>query len=363
MPTQLQGSLTIAGSGIASIGQLTLQTIAAIENADIVCYVLNDPAAEAYIRKKNPNVYDMYQLYDDGKNRAETYFQMVEVMLNKVRSGQNVVGLFYGHPGVFVSPSHRAIKVAREEGYQARMLPGISAEDCLYADLGVDPGIRGLVTYEATDLLQSNRPLNPGSDLILWQVGVIGNSGFDFVQMENPQFDKLVARLEEAYGADGELTHYIAPVLPIDEPVIEKLKISDLKKEEIKKKVNPGSTFYIPSNDPTRRGALDFEGAEKLRKVAISALANHQPGKNYNPLKENTALAEALEQLALDPGSLQEFKADRQSWVDKSGLGLNDAEKNALVTGQGVKDMLLLKGPGAGPVPQALLVLIVISLA
>ena len=74
-----RGSLTIAGSGIASIDQLTMQTVAAIENADVVCYVLNDPAAEAFIRKKNPSVYDLYQLYDDGKNRLETYVQMIEV--------------------------------------------------------------------------------------------------------------------------------------------------------------------------------------------------------------------------------------------------------------------------------------------
>ncbi|KAJ2931620.1 hypothetical protein H1R20_g5340, partial [Candolleomyces eurysporus] len=88
-------------------------------------------------------------------------------MLSKVRSGQDVVGLFYGHPGVFAHPSHRAIKIAREEGYLAKMLPGISAEDCLFADLGIDPSINGTTTYEATDLLTHDRPLDPASNLIL----------------------------------------------------------------------------------------------------------------------------------------------------------------------------------------------------
>jgi len=32
------------------------------------------------------------------------------------------------------------------------MLPGISAEDCLFADIGVDPGIYGCQSFEATDL-------------------------------------------------------------------------------------------------------------------------------------------------------------------------------------------------------------------
>ena len=53
------------------------------------------------------------------------------MMLSHVRKEENVVGVFYGHPGVFVSPSHRTLALARDEGYIANMLPGISAEDCL----------------------------------------------------------------------------------------------------------------------------------------------------------------------------------------------------------------------------------------
>ena len=40
------------------------------------------------------------------------------------------------HPGVYVAPSHETVLRARAEGYPARMLPGISSEDCLFADLG-----------------------------------------------------------------------------------------------------------------------------------------------------------------------------------------------------------------------------------
>lgn len=101
-------------------------------------------------------------------------------MLRHVRRGENVVGVFYGHPGVFVSPSHRTIAIARDEGYAAKMLPGISAEDCLYADLGIDPSSAGCVTYEASDLLLSNRSLVPSSHLILYQVGVIGVTDFNY---------------------------------------------------------------------------------------------------------------------------------------------------------------------------------------
>jgi hypothetical protein len=77
-----------------------------------------------------------------------------------------------------------------------------------------------------------------------------------------------------------------------------------------------------------------------LVKKALSELANHQPGKNYAPLREGDALAEAVETLALNPTSLGEFKANRRSWVDKSGTSLTEEEKEALITGQGIQRIL-----------------------
>lgn len=71
-------------------------------------------------------------------------------MLDEVRAGQNVVGVFYGHPGVLVTSSQRAIAIAKDEGYPAKMLPGISAVDTLWADLGVDPSRSGCVSYRFT---------------------------------------------------------------------------------------------------------------------------------------------------------------------------------------------------------------------
>jgi hypothetical protein len=83
--------------------------------------------------------------------------------------------VFYGHPGVFVQPAHEAIRVARLEGFTARMLPGISAEDCLFADIEVDPGVYACQSFEATDFLVRKRKFDPRSPLVLWQIGSIGD--------------------------------------------------------------------------------------------------------------------------------------------------------------------------------------------
>lgn len=101
-------------------------------------------------------------------------------MLREVRNGLDVVGAFYGHPGVFVNPSHRALAIAKSEGYRAKMLPGVSAEDCLFADLGIDPANPGCLTYEASDFLLREKPLNIYCHLVLWQVGCIGVPDFNF---------------------------------------------------------------------------------------------------------------------------------------------------------------------------------------
>lgn len=73
------GSLIIVGTGIESIGQITLQAIAYIEAADKVFYCVVDPPTEAFLLNKNKNSVDLYQYYENGKSRMDTYIQMAEV--------------------------------------------------------------------------------------------------------------------------------------------------------------------------------------------------------------------------------------------------------------------------------------------
>lgn len=109
---------------------------------------------------------------------------MAETILASVRKGNMTVAVFYGHPGVFVTPSHRAIYIARQEGYKAKMLPGVSAEDCLYADLDIDPASSGCSMYEASFLLLEPDRLDSRHHLIIWQVGCVGKEAMVFDNKE-----------------------------------------------------------------------------------------------------------------------------------------------------------------------------------
>ena len=106
-----------------------------IEKADVVFTALSDGIIELWLQRMNSNVRSFQSLYKEGKSRAETYREMIDTMLIEVRAGRRICGAFYGHPGVFALPPHKAIAAARAEGYPAHMEPGVSAEDCLYADL------------------------------------------------------------------------------------------------------------------------------------------------------------------------------------------------------------------------------------
>src|SRR6185503_14601145 len=125
----------------------------------------------------------------------QTYEEMIQRILECVRDGNLTCLACYGHPGVFVYPSHESIRRARAEGYPARMLPGISAEDCLFADLGVDPGTIGCQSYEATDFLMNSRIVDPSSNLVLWQIGVLGDATFRAGGYDRSALPLLVERL------------------------------------------------------------------------------------------------------------------------------------------------------------------------
>ena len=77
-----KGTLTIAGSGIASIVHITLETLSYIQEADKVYYAVTDPATEAFIKNKSKdsdNCFDLAIYYGEDKIRYKTYVQMSEV--------------------------------------------------------------------------------------------------------------------------------------------------------------------------------------------------------------------------------------------------------------------------------------------
>ena len=265
------GSLTIVGTGIQLIGHLTLGAKAWIEQADKVLFALADPVTAKWLKELNATAEALP--YNTGnQRRRDTYREMTERMLTEVRKGLNVCAVFYGHPGVFADSTHAAIRQAIAEGFRAQMLAGISAEDCLFADLGVDPGKNGCQSFEATDFLIRRRKFDPTSVLILWQIAMVGNLGF-YEQGGHVQGLTILAEvLEKDYGADHEVIVYEAAVYyPVCEPVIQRIPLSKLPES----KITQVSTLYVP---PQALAPVDREMMARLG-ISLAIEATGEKGR------------------------------------------------------------------------------------
>lgn len=251
-----RGSLVVVGTGIQFGNHTTQEARREIEQAEKVLFLFADPAPEPWITRLNPSAESLDRFYALGKSRDETYSDVVDEVLAWVRRGLRVCAVFYGHPGVFVTPSHAAIARARREGFSARMLPGVSAEDCLFADLGVDPGDAGCQSFEATRFLLYHRNFDTTIPLVLWQVATVGERG-GAVEPSRRGLRVLVDWLGARYGLDHEVVLYQASPYSICEPTIHRLFLRDVESAEM----DGMATLFVP---PKGEPAPDLEAFDRL---------------------------------------------------------------------------------------------------
>ncbi|WP_017719782.1 SAM-dependent methyltransferase [Kamptonema formosum] len=274
-----KGSLLVVGSGIKAGGHLTPEAQSAIKNADKVFYAEGNYPIVYQIKSLNPNAETLSDLYAKDKARYITYWQMVERIITAVRAGQDVCAVFYGHPGVFAFPSHQSINIARAEGFEALMLPGISAEDCLFADLGIDPGIYGCQSYEATDFLIYRRVFDRRSTLVLWQVGGIGKTDYQGKIYEGLEkgVALLVETLLESYPAEHEAVIYEAAQVALFLPRMKRVHICKLGESVLTAistlVIFPDPNWSEPDMERVRQlGIENYEEIRKLRKREFQSI-------------------------------------------------------------------------------------------
>jgi precorrin-6B methylase 1 len=227
-PPTGRGSLACVGLGITLGSHLSPLARARIEQADVVFAGVSDALVEAWLSRMHGDVRSLQVYYREGRSRRDTYRDMVEVMLAEVRDGRRVCGAFYGHPGVYAWAPHKAIAQARAEGFSAHMEPAISAADCFYADLGVDPGTCGLQSFEASQFMLYRRQVDTAAWLLLWQVAAAGDLSHAR-RVSGPELRAvLVCVLQRHYPDGHEVVVYRAATLPFQQPRIERATVATL---------------------------------------------------------------------------------------------------------------------------------------
>jgi hypothetical protein len=300
------GRLTMVGTGITAVAHLSLEAIGHIKCADVIFYHVNSGVTASRIRQLNPNAVDVYAYYGEGKRRRITYIQIAELMLREVRRGLRVAGVFHGHPGLFVWAARRALAIADMEGYETRLLPGISSIDCLFADLRIDPGIFGCQILKAGLLIRNSVTLATDGHVILVQIGSVGDRTFSFSGYKATKFEVLFEKLSSIYGEDQEAVYYEAPIFPGLPPIIRTHTLRAYQNPGLQDEIGT-ALLYLPPKGRSfaslahRLAFHDRSPYGKAEEAAIEALALHKVPNEYKLRVASAALLRAMEELATDP--------------------------------------------------------------
>lgn len=309
-----QGSLIVAGTGIKSIAHITLETQSWIRAADLVLYCVADPVTIHWLHQQNRNCEDLHRFYQDQQPRLDTYLQMSQHIIQQVRQAQNVCALFYGHPGVFSLAAHQAIAMARAEGYRTAMLPGISAEDCLFADIGIDPAMGGCLSLEASEAVLCQYPLPQDKHVILWQVGSVGEFTYRAAGYQQSHKGDLQEYLTQHYPTEHQVFLYQASQYASCPAKIDYLPLGTLAQQNL----NAVSTLYIP---PLRPASIDSAAAERYQ-IQLPQTPQQLPEYQAQQLPElipppkHSALADSLADLAQQPVLLAQWRQNPQTFAE-----------------------------------------------
>jgi siroheme synthase len=221
---------------------VTLEAEAHIRQAEKLFYLVADSVTEQWLLRLNSTAESLYRFYGNDKDRAITYEEMISCLIEEVQAGKRVCCALYGHPSVFAYPGREAVRRLRELGFEAAVLPGVSAEDCLFADLGIDPGTSGCQSFEATDFLIRQRRFDPNSTLILWQAALIAVLVKPSEAANRRGLQVLADYLIQTYGRDHRVKIYQAAQYALCGPSIIDVSLCEL----VEAQITPICTLVVP---------------------------------------------------------------------------------------------------------------------
>ena len=245
--------LIVVGTGIKSISHLTEETKKVIQNADKVLYLVNEDNMKQWIQRETKQSESLEPIYFSNDQRIGAYQALTNHIIEEYKKVSVLCVIFYGHPTVFADSALNAVRQIKKDGGEAIILPAVSAHDCLFSDLEIDPGSQGCFLIEATELVLFDRQIDIYSHLILWQAANFGRT-------DDQLSDKLTILnqyLCNFYPEQHLLCLYEAASLPTMAPRIEWVPLSELYKSTL----NRTTTVYIP---PLNQKSINIESLKKL---------------------------------------------------------------------------------------------------
>lgn len=254
------GSLVVVGTGIMAVNHVTIETQGWIKNADKVLCLGVDPVTVHWIRKLNEHVESLDSLRDDASSALQMQDAIAKVTLEHLRAGLSVCAVCGDSP-IFSQAFRPVINKSHAGGYPAVMTASVSLEDCLFADLGIEPAQVGCQIFDATKFIVQGRKPDLASALILKLVCFVGQTTPvpDASHLGCPAIVPEV--LSAFYGAEHEVTLYEPARYPICNSSIRRYCIGQLADASF----TPTSVLYVPPKESVE------PNPEVLRRLGFAA--------------------------------------------------------------------------------------------
>jgi len=216
-------NLIICGSGIKTLSHHTQEFAVAVKHADIVIYLVNEPILELWLQKNSKQSFSLNELYFLSSERSDSYQLIEQKVISSFECYNNICLVFYGHPLLLADSVNTIINQAKSKEIKVQVLPGISAFDCLLADLEIKLD-GGCFLAEASFFVKHQTKIDISHHVVLWQVGMIDVST---PPTENKKGNilKLKNELLKYYPPQSIIYLYEASLYPYRKPLIIKTNI------------------------------------------------------------------------------------------------------------------------------------------
>ena len=127
---------------------------------------------------------------------------------------------------------------------EVQVMPGVSAMDCLFAELMVDPCVSGLQMYEATEMLLRRRPLQPDVPALIWQIGCVETTLHTMRRSKPERFERLQSHLLQFYPAEHTVTAFHSTPHPLARSTSLRFSLGEMCAQA--HALHAGFTLFIP---------------------------------------------------------------------------------------------------------------------
>ena len=235
----------IVGLGVLNVDHITRETEGVIRRSNEVLYVDTGVATRTYLKTLCSRVTSLFETsYEEDGHRLNAYHRMAARVLDAAMDHPPVAFAMHGHPIVGAYAPFLIRDMARLLGLEVLVLPGVSAMDCLFAELMVDPCVAGMQMYEATDLLLRRRPLQPDVPALIWQIGCVETRLHTTRASRPKRFERLRSHLLRFYPPEHQATAAYSTPHPLMPSTVHRFVLRDIC--DYAHLLHAGFTLYVP---------------------------------------------------------------------------------------------------------------------